>query len=299
MSSINKCQLISIIIPTFNREHVIKRTINSVLSQTYPHFECLIIDDFSTDETKNLILKYEKQDSRVQYIRNMRKKGSQGARNTGILNSKGEWIVFFDSDNYMHVEYLECLINKIIEQKADICTCFINIFDYQSKIRVGSSEFNCQASIHKTLLTGKCYVDFNNSIIKKNRLLQIGLLDEKCPSHQEKDTHIRLSKISVYTTVEKYLVDYYTGAPDAISSNFDKEIKGLLYLLKKYGFYWRLNCFRGFINSAKRTMGLINQSAASSAIHYKCKLFFYVPELLIFLLKNKAKSFWGGKKLCQ
>lgn len=280
---------ISIVIPTYNRSKIISRAINSILNQTYQNFECLVVDDFSTDDTKKLIATHQEQDSRIRYILNERKKGAQGARNTGVLNAKGEWVVFFDSDDFMGYKFLESTLSKAIENKADVCTCFINMIEHKTNKKIGFSEFRCCNDTHKMLMKGKCYVYFNNAIIKKNKIFEIGLLDEDCPSHQEKDTHFQLSKISKYITVEEYLVDYYTGSSDTISSNKDKHIDGLLYILVKHGFYWRLKSYRGYIQAARRIMEAINDFSDPKLYHYKRKLYGHAPDLLLVLWKNKLK----------
>lgn len=93
--------LVSIIIPTYNRASIIEPTLNSVLAQTYPHWECLVVDDFSTDNTEEVLGRYAQQDARFKYLLNQRKKGGNGARNTGLLNAAGEWLIFLDSDDLL------------------------------------------------------------------------------------------------------------------------------------------------------------------------------------------------------
>ena len=102
-------KLISIIIPTYNRAHLIGDTIVSIQNQTYAHWECIIVDDGSTDDTEALILKCKKQDDRVSYYKkpDYLPKGPSAARNYGFSKSKGDYINWFDSDDLMHPEKLE------------------------------------------------------------------------------------------------------------------------------------------------------------------------------------------------
>jgi len=104
---VNQEPLVSIIIPTFNRAHLIGETLDSVLAQTYTNWECIVVDDFSTDTTSAKILEYQKTDSRFCYVPNGRVKGGQGARNTGLEKSKGEWLIFLDSDDLLDRHCLE------------------------------------------------------------------------------------------------------------------------------------------------------------------------------------------------
>ncbi|MGC8603005.1 MAG: glycosyltransferase family 2 protein, partial [Desulfomonilaceae bacterium] len=91
--------LVSVIIPTYNRAHLIERAVNSVLEQTYDKLEIIVVDDGSTDNTGNVLSQLQDGDSRVRYIRHETNKGSQSARNTGIRNARGDYVAFLDSDD--------------------------------------------------------------------------------------------------------------------------------------------------------------------------------------------------------
>ncbi|WP_299123548.1 glycosyltransferase family 2 protein [uncultured Winogradskyella sp.] len=99
----SESELISIIIPTFNRSHLIEETLNSVKSQTYTNWECLIVDDGSIDDTKPKVDAYIKKDSRFKYYDrpNTYASGGNGARNYGAKKSKGDWLIFLDSDDLL------------------------------------------------------------------------------------------------------------------------------------------------------------------------------------------------------
>lgn len=226
--------LVSVIIPTYNRAHLIGRTLASVKSQSLSKWECIIVDDFSTDCTKEFIDKYAIGDSRFIYYLNERKKGAQGARNTGVLHANGEYVVLFDSDNVMHCDFLEKTIEELKRSGADICGSFSNVIDQLSGETIGEFVWRGYGRIHQDVLICKSYFDNSSTVIRKSKLLEISLLDEECPSFQEWDTHIRLSKIASYTTLQIKLVDYFRGGLDTISASKEKEIKGVLYILNKF-----------------------------------------------------------------
>lgn len=107
--------LISIIIPTYNRAHLIGETIGSIKQQSYKNWECLIIDDGSTDDTEKVLESFLNSDKRIQYYKKPKDilKGPSAARNYGFEKSKGAYINFFDSDDLMHPEKLEIDLKNI------------------------------------------------------------------------------------------------------------------------------------------------------------------------------------------
>lgn len=99
--------LVSIITPTYNCSRYISKTIESVLSQTYPLWEMLIVDDCSTDDTEKKVSLYTENDSRIKYYRLEHNSGAAVARNTALRLAGGRWIAFLDSDDLWHPEKLE------------------------------------------------------------------------------------------------------------------------------------------------------------------------------------------------
>ena len=98
----------SIIIPTYNRSKLLIDTVNSVLTQNYPHFEVIIVDDGSTDNTKEVVHNKYADESRVRYFYKQNEERG-AARNFGVKQTKGDYALFFDSDDFMHDNHLETL----------------------------------------------------------------------------------------------------------------------------------------------------------------------------------------------
>lgn len=101
--------LISIVVPVYNASKTIERCIKSVLSQTYSHFELILIDDGSTDDSLSICEQFAMSDSRI-IVRHQENKGVSAARNLGISLCNGEWISFVDSDDYLGESFLRDLI---------------------------------------------------------------------------------------------------------------------------------------------------------------------------------------------
>ncbi len=112
--------LVSVIIPAYNRENHIERAIQSIQSQDISDIEIIIVDDGSTDKTSLNVKEMEKGDSRIRLIRHEKSKGAQAARNTGIRNAKGEWIAFLDSDDEWLPGSLSKRLDVAREQKVDV-----------------------------------------------------------------------------------------------------------------------------------------------------------------------------------
>lgn len=239
----NNIHKISIIIPAYNRAKIIPATLDSILAQTYQNWECIVVDDLSKDDTKAVVQQYVEKDCRFRLLTNERKKGAQGARNTGILHAHSEWVICFDSDNTMHPDMLEKLCAAITDN-VDVVQCFSRIIDANSGEIIGEQNWESEGKIHEKLFkvdgaVWKTYVDFNQSIVRKSKLLEIDLLDESCPSMQEWDTHIRLSNVAKYTTLRQPLLDYFLNGSDTITADKKREVRGRMYILNKYKEEWR------------------------------------------------------------
>lgn len=120
MSKLNKnMPLISIVIPIYNVEKYLRNCIETVINQTYKNIEIILIDDESPDNCGKICDEYKKKDSRIIVI-HQKNGGLSDARNKGINKSKGEYITFIDSDDYITFDYIETLYNTISKNNADI-----------------------------------------------------------------------------------------------------------------------------------------------------------------------------------
>ena len=129
----NKDTLVSVVIPTYNSEEYISGCLDATISQTYSNIEILLVDNGSTDSTRSICEEYAKKDSRIRTF-SVLKKGVSASRNSGIDNSKGKFLVFFDSDDRPEKNIIECYLNVLDEwynKKVSLITCgmfYDNIF---------------------------------------------------------------------------------------------------------------------------------------------------------------------------
>lgn len=112
--------LISIVIPVYNAEKKLSRCISSVLNQKYSNIEIVLIDDGSKDNSLIIANEWKKKDSRIKVI-SKENGGVSSARNKGIANSKGDYIMFVDADDWVSDNYCNDMIRAAQKYKADIC----------------------------------------------------------------------------------------------------------------------------------------------------------------------------------
>lgn len=127
---------VSIIMATYNRAHFITETLASIIKQSFTNWECLIIDDGGTDNTKEVIAPILQKDNRFTYVQrpSAHQKGLPGCRNYGITLSKGAYIIFFDDDDIVHPENLSLCVQQLHNTEIDFCryqrTTFFGTFNY-------------------------------------------------------------------------------------------------------------------------------------------------------------------------
>lgn len=114
---------VTIIMATYNRAHFIVETLQTIKNQSYTDWECLIIDDGGTDNTKEIITPILDQDNRFQFLKrpNGYKKGLPGCRNYGLDLAKGDCVIFFDDDDVIHPDNLKISLEVVEENEVDFC----------------------------------------------------------------------------------------------------------------------------------------------------------------------------------
>jgi glycosyltransferase involved in cell wall biosynthesis len=166
--TITSAPLVSIIIPTYNRAHMLARAIQSAVKQTYPNKQIIVVDDGSVDNTRALVAQY----SQVEYI--FQKHGGQGkARNTGLAHAKGSYIASLDSDDAWHPDFLQRCIDKL--ENENISFVFSNwtqVVDNEN-----SFDFFAETKMLKKYIntSGKTWILLENATLRKIYL-------EGCPS---------------------------------------------------------------------------------------------------------------------
>ena len=171
--------LISIIIPVYNSEKYLKKCLDSILRQTYTNIEIILVDDGSTDNSRIVCLDYMKMDKRIKYIKK-KNGGVSSARNVGLKELTGKYVLFIDSDDYIDETMVKKLYDSLTLYDSDMSMC--NIYKVDEQGKVFFKTFNSD----KELITGKecmynifnyenayCYPInklFNVSFLQKNNI---------------------------------------------------------------------------------------------------------------------------------
>lgn len=131
--------LISIIIPVYNRENLLTETLDSIILQSQSDWECILVDDCSTDSTYTVMESYKEKDFRFKIFKrpNNLKRGANACRNYGFLQASGSYIKWFDSDDIMLPKHLEIAYQTIINDKLDFVVTDTVNFDNETKEIVG------------------------------------------------------------------------------------------------------------------------------------------------------------------
>ena len=124
--------MISIIIPVYNGEKYLKKSIESILYQTYPEWELILVDNGSEDNSFRICQEYAGRDQRIEVIHLQNNRGVSGARNSGMEQAAGEYVTFLDADDWVAPDYLEQLMNTAQSTQADMLVCgFQRVYDKQ------------------------------------------------------------------------------------------------------------------------------------------------------------------------
>ena len=137
---------ISIIIPAYNVEKYISKCLESIINQTFTDYEVLIVDDGSTDGTKCVCRDWIKKDCRIRYYE-IAHQGQGPARNKGIQESKGEYLVFVDADDWLELNALECMHCAMVKYDADIAYSDATIVVFDEKEQQVYSKYSFRVSV--------------------------------------------------------------------------------------------------------------------------------------------------------
>lgn len=267
--------LVSIIIPNYNRAELIGETLNSIIAQTYTNWECIIVDDGSTDDSAKVITGYSQKDQRIKlYNRPKTKpKGANACRNYGLELSKGAYINWFDSDDLMHPDKLKLQLQGLqsTSKLYSVCQSLVfketidNIIGLKSPTITSKNPF--EDYLTKQIIWLTAAPIFSRKFLVENNYS----FDERLMAGQEWELFTRIMyQYRDYYAIEQPPLVYLREHEKRISQSES----GFLY----YNYYLaRLKIYRSF-----------KSGISQSSIRYLQNYFLMIYKLL---LRQKAYSF--------
>jgi len=181
---------VTIIMATYNRAHFILETLLAIQKQTFTDWECIIVDDGGTDNTREVIAPIVDQDNRFQFLQRSGRylKGLPGCRNYGLDLAKGDHIIFFDDDDIPHPQNLELCVSELRDPNISFCRyireVFVGDFDYAFDYATTYTSFYIDKNellpmLNHTLQFNSCAVMWKAKCFEKNRFVETLLFAEE------------------------------------------------------------------------------------------------------------------------
>ena len=224
---------VSVIIPTYNRAHLIARAILSVLNQTFQDFELIIVDDSSTDNTEEVVNNFN--DKKIRYIQHKVNKGGAAARNTGIKAAKGEFIAFQDSDDEWLPEKLEKQMKVFKTSSAKVGVVYTGFWRIESSKKIYipfTWVTEKEGDIHDEILKGN-FVTTQSAVVRRECFNKAGTFEERLPRFQDWELFIRISKYYCFKCIDEPLVISYYQT-NSISADENAHIRAFELILDKH-----------------------------------------------------------------
>lgn len=265
--------MISIVIPTYNRSKFLPRVLDSVLKQSYGHWELIISDDGSTDNTETVIKQFLS-DSRIKYIKN-RNAGATAARNAGAKVSTGKFVTFLDSDDEAKSNWLE-IFQKEIDKGEEVICCGYEYVDHNG-IKIGENMPRKLGNIYSDRV-GR-FTNGGVFILNRATFLEIGGYDELVQAGQHSEMAIRLVKLLDKRNIEiknifKPLIRVHVHKGQKIRSDHKAVFKGSIYVLQKHQDLFKKNpkLYANYLNVAGVNGMKINEVKKSKELFLKAWL---------------------------
>lgn len=232
--------LVSIIIPTYKRDTLLEKAIQSAINQTYTNIEIIVVDDNNPNseyrKKTGLIIEKYKKNSMIKYIKLNKNSGGCVARNTGMYEAKGQYINFLDDDDIMHSNKIEEQVKKMLvsDKKLAVVGCYARIInEYGFVKRLEKEDIKGDVFVYQL---GKNICTTSIALIDRDVCIESGGF-EKIESSQEHLFFIKIfRKNPYYDYVSKELLDINHHGGERVSSNMNKPLGALALFdyVKKY-----------------------------------------------------------------
>ncbi|RZK56358.1 MAG: glycosyltransferase [Pedobacter sp.] len=224
--------LVSVCIPTYNNSNFIIETIHAIINQSYINLEIIIVNDGSTDETKEIIESINDQRIKLIHVVNG---GAASARNIAFNSSNGDYIIFLDGDDYIEPDFIDKQINKISPLTNDIVLSSWGRF-FNNNLQSFTEEITPSESITFAEWIGIYWINCNpmtnpgRAIIPRATILKSGLWDESLSLNDDLEFFTRIFIHSNKIVFNQEAKLYYRSGTNGLSSKKGKEASQSLYI---------------------------------------------------------------------
>ncbi len=232
--------MVSVIVPTYNRPEMLVRTVRSILNQTYPNVEIIVVNDAGVD-VESVVTSLD-QKGNITYVKHERNRGLAAARNTGIRLARGKYIAYLDDDDLFYPEHIETLVGFLESSGGGIA--YTDAFRaYQIKkgetyqVVKRDVPFSCDFDAKEILVCNS--IPVLCVMHEKSCLDQVGLFDESLTTHEDWDLWIRMSRKFKFHHIQKVTCEYsYREDGTTMSSGRRGDfLKTLKVIYEKYREY--------------------------------------------------------------
>jgi glycosyltransferase involved in cell wall biosynthesis len=244
---------VSVIIPTYNRVESLQLAIESVLAQTFQDFEIVLVDDAPPGYARGVVASFD--DRRIRYICHEINKGDAASRNTGILNSRGDYLAFLDDDDEWLPGKLQMQVDVLTTSSPDVGGVFTGKMVIDRATGKISGIFSHEQGINSfgEMFTGNV-INTSSIMVKKKCFEILGLFDEGIPYCSDYDMWIRISKDFRLQCIKQPLVKYFIHG-NSLTNDYAKGIQGREILVARYGRFSAQNS-KGF-SHLYRSLGIL------------------------------------------
>ena len=305
--------LVSVVVPAYNAETFLERTLQSVRDQSYCHLEALVVDDGSRDRTPEIVQAVAQQDPRIKLLQQPNS-GVAAARNLGIQHARGEFIAPIDADDLWHPHALEKMVAlfKTSNPQVGVVYTWSMDVDEQAQSTGGFHAATVTGNVHKTLICHNFLGNASSTLIRKACLDQLGgynpeFRGQNAQGCEDWDLYLRLAEHYDFAVVPEFLVGYrkVTGSMSGSFSQMARsqqlmlqvvrrkhpEIPKYLYRISRSSFYLYLAYQCDSVGNAKATLSWLWQAIRVDPITSLGRLGLYVLMTKSFV-KLAIKKSW-------
>jgi len=278
--------LVSIIIPVYNRESLIIKTLESISKQSYFNWECIIVDDHSTDKSFGVIEEFIKNDVRFRlFLRPQNKpKGANSCRNYGFKNASGAFVNWFDSDDTMHRDFItKKMAVFVIDRETDLVLSK-TVRVQENKEEVYENRTKLTIDLLEDYITRKVSWYMPDGMFRREFFKEADFFDEDLKGGQDRDFYIKMLMMNPKVVILDFYATFYLIHTNSISEKLYRKSN----LNENY--IYNFSHFESLLNQVNNLNNL-NLLSEKLKAHYFIEIKKKLPS--VFYTRKKVTVFYG------